>query len=219
VKIYTFFEGQPDCFCTFSEGQRGAGVVFEGISALPNPQKLLKTGSFADLRPIRCLPRLGADGMSPPNFSQKSLIFHASNNYFDCVGGMGAVTLVKWPNNAPVTHKTKRGRCTMAKTIQVRVDDNVKDSADSLFMSLGLDTSTAIRMFLAEALKAGGIPFAMMNGENSDTAIRDAIAYRNAGGKFHSASEFKARMKSAIADLRTKLRLRGPVLSPSDARS
>jgi len=86
----------------------------------------------------------------------------------------------------------------MAKTIHVHVDDRVKDSADSLFMSLGLDTSTAIRMFLAEALKAGGIPFAVTNGEDGDTAVRDAIAYRKAGGKFHTANEFKARMKAAI---------------------
>jgi DNA-damage-inducible protein J len=88
----------------------------------------------------------------------------------------------------------------MAKTIQVCVDDSVKDSADSLFMSLGLDTSTAIRMFLAEALKAGCIPFAVTNSEDDNTAIRDAIAYRKAGGKFHTASEFKARMKTAIKE-------------------
>jgi DNA-damage-inducible protein J len=46
----------------------------------------------------------------------------------------------------------------MAKTIQVRVDDNLKDSADMLFASLGLDTSTAIRMFLVASMESGGIP-------------------------------------------------------------
>lgn len=35
----------------------------------------------------------------------------------------------------------------MSKTIQVRVDDFLKQSADELFNSLGLDTSTAIRIF------------------------------------------------------------------------
>jgi DNA-damage-inducible protein J len=88
----------------------------------------------------------------------------------------------------------------MAKTIEVNVDDSVKDSADSLFMSLGLDTSTAIRIFLTEALKAGGIPFTLTNGDGGDTAIREAIAYREAGGKFHTANEFKARMKVAVKE-------------------
>jgi len=58
----------------------------------------------------------------------------------------------------------------MSKTIQMCVDDSVKDSA------------------------------AVTNSESDNTAIRDAIAYRKAGGKFHTASEFKARMKSAIKE-------------------
>ena len=47
----------------------------------------------------------------------------------------------------------------MSKTIQVRVDDFLKQSADELFNSLGLDTSTAIRIFLTIAIENGGIPF------------------------------------------------------------
>jgi len=88
----------------------------------------------------------------------------------------------------------------MAKTIQVRVDDGVKDSADTLFMSLGLDTSTAIRMFLVASLKMGGIPFAVTNDADGDAMIREAVAYRKAGGKFYTAKEFKAHMKTAVAD-------------------
>ncbi|MDR1832318.1 MAG: type II toxin-antitoxin system RelB/DinJ family antitoxin [Fusobacteriaceae bacterium] len=37
-------------------------------------------------------------------------------------------------------------------TIQVRIDEKTKASVDSLFSSLGMDTSTAVRMFLAAAL-------------------------------------------------------------------
>ena len=44
-------------------------------------------------------------------------------------------------------------------TIQIRVDDNIKSTADSLFNSLGLDTSTAVRMFISAAIDARGIPF------------------------------------------------------------
>ena len=44
-------------------------------------------------------------------------------------------------------------------TIQVRIDDNIKVAADELFVSLGLDTSTAVRMFISAALENDGIPF------------------------------------------------------------
>jgi DNA-damage-inducible protein J len=72
----------------------------------------------------------------------------------------------------------------MAKTIQVRVDDQLKDSVDKLFSSLGLDTSTAVRMFLVATMEAGGIPFAITHGVDRDSAIREAINYRKTGGEF-----------------------------------
>lgn len=47
----------------------------------------------------------------------------------------------------------------MASTIQVRVDDELKMKSDSLFKDLGTDTTTAIRMFLTQAVAANGFPF------------------------------------------------------------
>lgn len=43
--------------------------------------------------------------------------------------------------------------------IQVRVDDSLKKDADALFSDLGLDTPTAIRIFLKQAIKRHGLPF------------------------------------------------------------
>ncbi len=43
--------------------------------------------------------------------------------------------------------------------IQVRVDDQVKADADDLFSELGVDTATAVRMFLVQALRVEGLPF------------------------------------------------------------
>lgn len=43
--------------------------------------------------------------------------------------------------------------------IQVRVDDSLKKDADALFSDLGLDTPTAIRIFLKQAIKRNGLPF------------------------------------------------------------
>ena len=86
----------------------------------------------------------------------------------------------------------------MAKTIQVRVDDQLKDSADALFSSLGLDTSTAIRMFLVAAMETGGIPFPIMRGADRDSAIREAIGHRKSGGEFLTAEQSLANMREAI---------------------
>ena len=47
----------------------------------------------------------------------------------------------------------------MASTIQIRVDDDLKTRADELFRDLGTDTTTAIRIFLTQALAVNGFPF------------------------------------------------------------
>ena len=40
----------------------------------------------------------------------------------------------------------------MSSTIQIRVDDELKMKSDQLFKDLGTDTTTAIRMFLTQAV-------------------------------------------------------------------
>ncbi len=47
----------------------------------------------------------------------------------------------------------------MASTIQVRVEDELKTKSDTLFRDLGTDTTTAIRMFLTQAVAVNGFPF------------------------------------------------------------
>lgn len=48
-------------------------------------------------------------------------------------------------------------------TVAVRVDDQLKDEASELFQSLGLDMSTAVKMFLIQAVKTQSIPFEIKN--------------------------------------------------------
>ena len=77
-------------------------------------------------------------------------------------------------------------------TIQIRVDDNIKTAADSLFNNLGLDTSTAVRMFLSAAIEKDGIPFAIKRRKpNADLleAIQDTRNRRNLHGPYKTAEE------------------------------
>ncbi|HEO1101131.1 TPA: type II toxin-antitoxin system RelB/DinJ family antitoxin [Streptococcus agalactiae] len=48
-------------------------------------------------------------------------------------------------------------------TLAVRVDDQLKDDATKLFQSLGLDMSTAVKMFLIQSVKTQSIPFEIKN--------------------------------------------------------
>ena len=88
----------------------------------------------------------------------------------------------------------------MAKTIQVRVDDQLKKSADQLFSSLGLDTSTAIRMFLVASMREGGIPFNVKHRNERDLTIMEAIDRRKAGDRFYTIDECAMDMDEAISD-------------------
>lgn len=72
-------------------------------------------------------------------------------------------------------------------TLQIRIDDSLKKEADTLFSSLGLDTSTAIRIFLNAAIENAGIPFSVQHKTVSDSlqeAIYDSRFKRNLNGPF-----------------------------------
>ena len=44
-------------------------------------------------------------------------------------------------------------------TLQIRVEDNLKEQAIALFERLGLDLPTAIRIFLKKSVAENGVPF------------------------------------------------------------
>jgi DNA-damage-inducible protein J len=80
-------------------------------------------------------------------------------------------------------------------TIQIRIDDTTKVAADSLFASRGLDTSTAVRMFIAASLENDGIPFSVRRTKKGKPntelleAIEDIRLGRNLHGPFANAEE------------------------------
>lgn len=82
-------------------------------------------------------------------------------------------------------------------TLQIRVDDMLKKQADTLFSSLGLDTSTAIRIFLNAAIENSGIPFSVQHKAipySLQEAVYDSRFQRNLNGPFENAEEAVASM-------------------------
>ena len=43
--------------------------------------------------------------------------------------------------------------------VNILIDDNLKEKADSLFEELGLNMATAVNMFVRQVVRQGGIPF------------------------------------------------------------
>lgn len=80
--------------------------------------------------------------------------------------------------------------------LQVRVNDELKSQADMLFTSLGLDTSTAVRIFLTAAVENNGLPFEVKHvlPENMRQAVYDTRNRVDLNGPYSSAEEAVAAM-------------------------
>lgn len=87
--------------------------------------------------------------------------------------------------------------------IQVRVDDSLKKDADALFSDLGLDTPTAIRIFLKQAIKRNGLPFDVAQPiPNAETiaAIEEAerISRDPSTKRYNNFSELLAEVENEV---------------------
>lgn len=61
--------------------------------------------------------------------------------------------------------------------LQIRIDRDLKESADEVFHELGLDAATAVRMFFTKVAKTRSIPFKLkVNSEFSPEAEARILA-------------------------------------------
>ncbi len=58
--------------------------------------------------------------------------------------------------------------------VQIRVDSDLKEQVTGVYESLGLDLSSAVRMFFKRSVQVGGIPFPTSSVKN------DAYDYKSA---------------------------------------
>ncbi|MCM1106820.1 MAG: type II toxin-antitoxin system RelB/DinJ family antitoxin [Blautia sp.] len=95
----------------------------------------------------------------------------------------------------------------MASTIQVRVDDDLKTKSDELFHKLGTDTTSAIRMFLTQAILNNGFPFeiTMNQAESPYLPIsEDRMLSKLEISRFHASQGKYRDADTVIEDLRGK---------------
>ena len=94
----------------------------------------------------------------------------------------------------------------MASTIQVRVDDELKMKSDELFKDLGTDTTSAIRMFLTQALAVNGFPFEVRRrSANPYEALTEAeLLAKLEQSRNHATQGMLKDADHVIADMRAK---------------
>ena len=61
--------------------------------------------------------------------------------------------------------------------VQFRVDEKLKNEASKIYEDLGLDLSSAVKLFFKKTLKMSGIPFSINDDEVLEDEIRKKKAY------------------------------------------
>ncbi len=94
----------------------------------------------------------------------------------------------------------------MASTIQVRVDDELKIQSDNLFKSLGTDTTTAIRIFLTQAIANNGFPFEIKKTNNYPFPVMSEkeILYKLEKARYNANNGEYQDADMVAEDIRTK---------------
>lgn len=96
----------------------------------------------------------------------------------------------------------------MANTIQVRVDDDLKNKSDELFKRLGTDTTSAIRMFLTQAILHNGFPFEIkMNSAGANPYVpmtEDQMLLKLEHSRKHASQGKYRDADDVISDMRGK---------------
>jgi DNA-damage-inducible protein J len=82
--------------------------------------------------------------------------------------------------------------------INIRTEAEVKAKAQALFAMLGLDMTTAINMFLRQALREQALPFRARIGDDIEATLCTSLAEMEAGVRGYSLDEFSAILDKAI---------------------
>lgn len=76
----------------------------------------------------------------------------------------------------------------MKTNISIRTEKDIKQQAQRLFADLGMDMSTAINLFLIQAVQHQGLPFDITL-KRPNAATMKAITSKEMNGPFNSVSQ------------------------------
>ena len=87
----------------------------------------------------------------------------------------------------------------MSKTsMSIRLDSEVKEQAQQVFNNLGMDMTTAINIFLRQAIQYQGLPFDVRLDENRKLLeiLTDLDQNRNMSQSFESVSDLMENLRA-----------------------
>ena len=84
--------------------------------------------------------------------------------------------------------------------LQVRVDDDLKNQASAIYSELGIDLSTAIRMFLKRTVLERGIPF---DTKLDDVTVKGILAVE----RMRTISEQNGNSNMSLDDINEEIKL------------
>ena len=81
--------------------------------------------------------------------------------------------------------------------VNIRMDAELKAQADALFADLGLNMSSAVNLFIRQAVRQQGIPFLITRQPTGETleAMQNALDGKNLSGPYHSISSLAAALE------------------------
>lgn len=78
-------------------------------------------------------------------------------------------------------------------TLQTRINEDLKQQADSLFKGMGLTTTDAVRLFLTQSVNQGALPFRPV-GKSPNTQTLEALNEQG-GSSYSSVDELSTLWK------------------------
>ena len=94
----------------------------------------------------------------------------------------------------------------MSSTIQIRVDDDLKQKSDTLFKELGTDTTSAVRIILTQAVAYNGFPFEIRKAPADPYAAmsEEEILQKLERARMHAGQGMVRGADEMITDMREK---------------
>ncbi|MCM1024567.1 MAG: type II toxin-antitoxin system RelB/DinJ family antitoxin [Prevotella sp.] len=93
-----------------------------------------------------------------------------------------------------------------SSNLNIRIDADVKAAAQDLFSQLGMDLSTAVNIFIRQAIDFGGIPFTIQQrryNAETEAAIqegKDILAGKIPAKRYSSFDEFLKELDEETED-------------------
>ena len=98
----------------------------------------------------------------------------------------------------------------MTSTLQVRIDSDLREAADGVFADIGMDTNSAIRLFLRQSVIRKTFPFQVVSSDPFDHPSNQAFLARAAKDYEEGAKHYHEHELIEVAEPKPKSAGRQP---------